>query len=106
MGRDIGEWTAQILNDGLPPLPERLDRGEIAPIVAWRGTSYGAVLFIRIWKNGNVDTECAIAERAADGSWGEPGGWGGSGWIDDPLVRSDIGMGRRSRRLDGCQRAG
>ncbi len=88
MGFDIGEWTVRVLNGGLPPVPAGLEPGQTVPVALWRGERYGAVLFLRLWKDGNVDSDCAIAARAEDGSWNEPSAWGGSGWIDDPLVRS------------------
>jgi hypothetical protein len=91
MSYDIAEWTVRVLEDGLPPLPDRLDRGQTVPVAFWRGERYGAVLFVRLWKNGQPDSDCAITERAADGSWEEPSSWGGGPWIDDPVVRSESG---------------
>jgi hypothetical protein len=88
---DIGAWTVRVLEDGLPPLPARLERGQTVPIARWRGERYGAVLFVRVWKDGTLDSDCAVTRRAADGSWEEPGAWGGGGWIDDPLVRPRTG---------------
>jgi hypothetical protein len=88
---DIGAWTVRVLEGGLPPLPARLELGQTVPVARWRGERYGAVLFVRLWRNGTVDSDCAITQRAADGSWEEPGAWGGSGWIDDPLVRPRTG---------------
>jgi hypothetical protein len=49
------------------------------------------VLFVRLWRNGSMDCECAITERSAGGGWEEPVGSGGSAWIDDPLVRPEDG---------------
>jgi hypothetical protein len=91
MGFDIEEWTVRVLEDGLPLLPGRLERGETLPVAFWCGERYGAVLFVRLWKNGQPDSDCAITERAPDGSWLEPSGWGGGPWIDDPVVRSTTG---------------
>jgi hypothetical protein len=93
MGFDIGEATVRVLEEGLPTLPTRLEASQTVPVALWRGERYGAVLFVRLWRNGNVDSDCAITERAANGSWEQPSGWGGSGWIDDPLVRSETGWG-------------
>jgi hypothetical protein len=87
MGFDIAEWTVRVLEDGLPPLPDRLELGQTVPVAFWRGEKYGAVLFVRLWKNGQPDSDCAITERREDGSWDEPSSWGGSAWIDDPLSR-------------------
>jgi hypothetical protein len=91
MGFDVGEWTPRVLAQGLPALPERLERGQTVPVALWRGERHGAVLFVRRWRNDNIDCDCAVARRAPDGSWDEPMGWGGGGWIDDPLVRAEDG---------------
>src|SRR5262249_4344250 len=91
MGYDIGEQTVNVLTDGLPALPDRFEPSQTLPLALWRGERSGAVLFVRLWRNGNYDSDCAITERAADGSWDEPSAWGGSGWIDDPLHRPDEG---------------
>lgn len=91
MGYDIAEWTVRVLEDGLPPLPERLEPGQTVPVAFWRGERYGAVLFVRLWRNGQPDSDCAITERAANGSWEEPASWGGGPWIDDLVVRSETG---------------
>jgi hypothetical protein len=91
MGYDIAEWTVRVLEDGLPPLPDRLERGQTVPVAFWRGEKYGAVLFVRLWRNGQPDSDCAIAERAGDGSWQEPSSWSGGPWIDDPVTRSETG---------------
>jgi hypothetical protein len=91
MARDVDEWTVLVLEAGLPPLPRQLAPGETIPIALWRGERHGAALFVRRWRNGNIDSDCAISERSPDGSWARPGSWGGSGWIDDPLVRSATG---------------
>ena len=45
---------------------------------------------MRLWKDGQPDSEVAIARRAADGSWEAPS-WGGGPWIDDPMVRPEDG---------------
>lgn len=81
----------QVLEEGLPPLPERLEKGQTVPIALWRGERYGAVVFVRLWRNGQVDHDCAITSRADDGAWEEPSSYGGSAWIDDPLHRPESG---------------
>jgi hypothetical protein len=91
MGFDVGGWTVRVLEEGLPPLPDRLEPSQTVPVAVWRGERYGAVLFVRRWTNGNVDSDCAITERGGTGSWAYPQGWGGGGWIDDPPVRSEAG---------------
>jgi hypothetical protein len=91
MAFDVGVETVRVLEEGLAPLPAHLEPSQTVAVALWRGERYGAVLFVRLWRNGDFDCDCAIAWRAADGSWEEPGSWGGSGWIDDPLVRSETG---------------
>jgi hypothetical protein len=91
MGYDIGEQTVKVLTEGLPALPDRFEPSQTLPLALWRGERNGAVLFVRLWRNGNYDSDCAITERRPDGSWEEPSGWGGSGWIDDPLHRPEEG---------------
>jgi hypothetical protein len=91
MGFDVGEWTVRVLEQGLPDLPDRLEPSQTVPLALWRGEQHGAVLFVRLWRNGQFDCDLAITERAVDGSWAEPLGWGGGAWIDDPFVRPDEG---------------
>jgi hypothetical protein len=88
MGFDVGEWTPRILEGGLRPLPERLEPSRTFAIALWRGPHYGAVVFIRLWRDGEtIDYDCAIAERLGDGSWNEPDSWSGAPWMPDPLTR-------------------
>jgi hypothetical protein len=87
---DVAEWTVRVLEGGLPPLPDRLEPSQTVPVALWRGEQHGAVLFVRLWRNGNFDCDCAIAPRGA-GGWEEPSSWGGGGWIDEPLVRTQHG---------------
>ena len=49
-------------------------------------TGCGGVLFVRLWKDGQPDSEVAIAREGADGSWEVPS-WGGGPWVDDPMMR-------------------
>jgi hypothetical protein len=90
MGFDIPAWTVTVLEEGLPPLPAQLEKSQTVPLALWRGERYGAVLFVRLWRNGDFDHDCAITTKA-DGSWDEPHSYGGGGWMDDPLRRSQSG---------------
>lgn len=89
----VENWTVRVLTDGLPPLPDRLERGQTVPAAVWRGKHAGAVHFLRLWKNGQPDCDTAISERRSDGSWEEPHFCGGNAWVDDPLTRPDEGWG-------------
>jgi len=86
MRTDIADWAVHVLEQGLPPLPAHLERGETVPAAVWRGDDVGGVLFVRLWQDGRPDSEVALARRGADGSWEVPS-WGGGPWVDDPLVR-------------------
>jgi hypothetical protein len=83
--------TVRVLERGLPVLPERLEPSGTVPVALWRGARHGAVLFVRLWRNGNIDSDCAIAGRGDDGRWMEPTFMAGGAWIDDPLVRPALG---------------
>jgi hypothetical protein len=91
VGRDLEEFAVAVLAAGPPPLPSGLETGVPVPLAFWRGARFGAVLFVRLWTDGNVDGECTLVEREADGTWGTVIGSGGGGWIDDPLVRNETG---------------
>jgi hypothetical protein len=91
VGFDLDYWTVRVLEHGLPPAPQRLKPSETIALARWRGTRHGAVLFIRLWRNGQFDSEVAITERNPDGSWAEPSMSAGGPWIDEPLVRPSAG---------------
>ena len=79
MGYDIDAQTVKVLTEGLPALPRSFEPNRTLPLAFWRGERHGAVLFVRLWRNGNYDSECAITERAPNGSWDQPGGWAAAG---------------------------
>jgi hypothetical protein len=91
MGFDIDECTTLVLSGGLPPLPASLEPGKTLPLARGLGDHYGAVLFVRRWRNDNVDCDVAILARDSSGSWAEFTTSSGSAWIDDPLTRSESG---------------
>jgi hypothetical protein len=55
---DIGEQTVKVLTEGLPALPDRFEPSQTLPVALWRGERNGAVLFLRLWRNGNYDSDC------------------------------------------------
>src|SRR4051794_12188158 len=57
---DIGEQTVKVVTEGLPALPDRFEPSQTLPVALWRGERNGAVLFVRLWRNGNYDSDCAI----------------------------------------------
>jgi hypothetical protein len=105
MGYDIEEETVRVLEHGFDGPPASLGPSQTAPFAVWVREPYGAVFFIRRWRDGTFDTDCAITERAPDGSWEYPQGHGGGGWCDpfdrppdgwdgDPLVwGGEVGRG-------------
>ncbi len=91
MGFDVGTWTVRVLEEGLPPLPARLEPSQTVPVAVWRGERHGAVLFVRLWRNAQFDSDCVITDRQADGRWEGPMSWGGGPWLEEPLVRTEAG---------------
>lgn len=90
MGFSIERETVRILKDGFAGPPPSLERGETAAFAAWVREPYGAVFFMRRWKNGQWDTDLAITTQSSNGEWIEPAGYSGSGWRD-PYDRPSAG---------------
>ena len=81
MAWDFADETVRVLTEGLPTPPAEPIPGHTFPAALHRGKRYGAVLFLRLWRNGQWDSDTAITQRDAEG-WVEPSGCGGGGWID------------------------
>src|SRR6266516_3709637 len=79
VGWDFSEATVRVLTDGLPTPPSSPEPGVTFPVALHRGERLGAVLFLRLWRNGEWDSDSAIAERENDG-WIEPSSCSGGGW--------------------------
>ena len=86
MGDYIERETMRVLTEGLPEMPERLERGQTIPLARWHGERFGAVLFVRRWKNDQIDTDTAISQRLPDGTWEEPYAYSGGPWFHEPLA--------------------
>lgn len=70
-----------MLTDGLPERPRSPVPGQTFPAALHRGDRYGAVLFLRLWRNGQWDSDTAITRRTPEG-WAEPWGCSGGPWVD------------------------
>jgi hypothetical protein len=78
---DFSEETVRVLTDGLPEPPPAAVPGLTFPAALHRGGFFGAVLFLRLWRNGNWDSDTAITCREGTG-WAYPSSCGGGGWTD------------------------
>jgi len=83
---DISQWTVRVLEEGLPPPVESVALGQTIPVARWIKDRYGAVLFVRQWRNGQWDSDCASTAIDSNGKWHQPGSHGGGKW-ENPLVR-------------------
>jgi hypothetical protein len=81
MAWDFSEETVRVLTDGLPEPPPAAVPGLTFPAALHRGDYFGAVLFLRLWRNGNWDSDTAITCREGSG-WAYPSSCGGGGWIN------------------------
>jgi hypothetical protein len=89
MGWDFAEATVRVLTGGLPAPPPVPVPGVTFPVAVHRGERLGAVLFLRMWRNGRWDSDMAITERDGEG-WVAPWSCGGGGW-GDPYQRPEDG---------------
>ena len=102
MAWDFSVETVSVLTDGLPQPPAPPVPGQTFPAALHRGERFGAVLFLRLWRNGNWDSDSAIAARAIAG-WEEPGSCGGHDWIN-PYPRPADGWDGQPVRVLGTWR--
>lgn len=87
MGWDFAAETVRVLTEGLPDPPAVPTPGVTFAAAVHHGDHFGAVLWLRLWHNGEWDSDTAITERD-DESWTWPSACGGGGWID-PYERPD-----------------
>lgn len=81
MGDFLETETFRVLEDGFDGPPATLERGQTAVFAATIRDPYGAVFFVRRWRDDNWDTDCTVARHRDDGTW-IIGGFGGGGWWD------------------------
>lgn len=86
MGLDAGQWTAQILEDGLPEPVTEIEPGQVVPVARWVRGRGGAVVFLRRWRDGSWHADCAVTSIGSDGHWRPAYHWGG-GPSSDPFDR-------------------
>jgi hypothetical protein len=89
MAWDFSEETVRVLIDGLPEPPPVAVPGLTFPAALHRGDYFGAVLFLRLWRDGNWDSDTAITYREGTG-WAHPSSCGGGGWTN-PYNRPNDG---------------
>jgi hypothetical protein len=90
-------WDLWVLDNGLPDLPETVQKGESVPIARWVGPRFGAVLRVEwCWAaepppdwTDRLESVVEVFMRTPDG-WKPSSGWGGSGWYEPPLQRLSI----------------
>jgi hypothetical protein len=93
---DASLWAEWILQNGLPPLPLRLEKGMSVPLARWIGHEYAGVLFVE-WAWSEDPQMNDLPDRlvstvhsfvyAGDEGWLEFAGVGGTGWCDPPFER-------------------
>jgi hypothetical protein len=108
MGWDFASETARVLTEGLPDPPRPPAAGVTFAAALYRGERFGAVLWLRLWRNGGWDSDTAVTERDGAG-WAFPSACGGGGWVDphdrpedgwdgQPLVV--LGQGQQTTELE------
>jgi len=100
MGWDFADDTVRILETGELDVPASPVPSLTFAAAMHRGERFGAVLFLRLWRNGKWDSDSALTARAPDGRWEAPGGCGGYGWVD-PYVRPETWDGRHLCTMGG-----
>src|SRR5689334_15044239 len=84
------EWDAsEVLLNGLPEPPVEPVAGREFVVARHDNGAVGAVLRLRLWRNGEWDSDAEIVWRSSDG-WEPSSGSGGGGWID-PYQRPRAG---------------
>ena len=75
-------WDARdVLRNGLPDPPATPVPGREFAVAKHDNVAVGAVLWLRLWRNGQWDSDAEIVRRGDDG-WEPSGSSGGGGWID------------------------
>jgi tetratricopeptide (TPR) repeat protein len=81
----------EVLECGLPALPETLTYQMAIPVSYWKAEQYAVVLVLRYtrpWRSRPHPTQLMVVySRASDGTWTPPSGAGGTGFPYDPIAR-------------------
>lgn len=81
----------EVLERGLPPLPETLTYQMAIPVAYWKAEQCAVVLVLRYprpWRSRPDATQMMVVySRAPDGSWTPPRGAGGTSFPYDPIAR-------------------
>jgi hypothetical protein len=89
---DLEGVALEVLERGLPEVPSDLaPDGSTVPVARATWGDFGAVLFVRRWRNGQWDCDTAVTRRDRNGKWLEPSGYGGGPWIETGLRRPAAG---------------
>jgi hypothetical protein len=92
VGYDLEAVALEVLERGLPEVPSDLaPDGSTVPVARATWGEFGAVLFVRRWRNGQWDCDTAVTRRDRNGRWLEPSGYGGGPWIETGLRRPGRG---------------
>lgn len=80
MAWDAFKEAEDVLNLGLPDPPMSPAPGVTFPAARHCGQRFGAVLFLRLWRNGQWDSDTVICARGDNGN--TQVAQGGGGWLD------------------------
>lgn len=117
------QWSLWVLDNGLPELPDSIERGECVPVACWNGSRFGAVVHIEraTWGFpsppepppppppgmglgvigptvvGDLVSTVQVLRRTPTG-WEVAKARGGAGWSEPELVPSDMPEGTATFR--------
>jgi hypothetical protein len=90
--RHTKETGLQVLDHGLPELPDVLTHQMSVPLAFWKATTCAVVLFLRYSgpdEEGRRHPSVGMRTFYREGErWDAHPWWGGTGWSHDPIVRA------------------